>query len=180
MTSWATYIANTEAVVGVAVVVSALLLLWHRRREVIVLMGGLGVELTVFLTTNYVVDRPRPDVPRLNATPSTSSFPSGHVAASVVLWAAIALTVGVVTTNRGRPDRGMAVGGGAPGARRLRPRVPRMHHPTDVLAGALLGALGLAASIFATRWAAAAAAAVPSRTRWRRPSRPSFKTAGAR
>ena len=33
-------------------------------------------------SANTLVDRPRPDVPRLDSTPSTSSFPSGHIAAT--------------------------------------------------------------------------------------------------
>jgi len=151
VTEWATYIANTEGVVGVALVVSIFLLARRHWREVVVLMGGLAVEVTVFLTVNYLVERPRPDVVRLNDTPSTASFPSGHVAASLVLWAVIAIIVGVVTTNR--VARAIAW---VPVA--MLPlliafaRVYRgMHNPTDVLAGALLGLMALFCAIAAGR-----------------------------
>jgi undecaprenyl-diphosphatase len=97
LTRYATYIANTEGVVAVVIVATAALLIGRRRREAMVVAGGLMMELFTFLTVNYVVDRPRPDVPRLNATPATSSFPSGHVAASVVVWGVIALVVMVLT-----------------------------------------------------------------------------------
>jgi membrane-associated phospholipid phosphatase len=178
VTSWATYIANTEAVVGIALFVSLLLLLRRRWRDVILLMGGLVVEVTVFLTVNYIVDRPRPDVPRLNETPSTSSFPSGHVAASLVMWTSIALLVRVVTTNRFA--RAVAWGPGVvlPALIAFARVYRGTHHPTDVLAGAILGVLALVAGVLAAR----TFAITDSRRRVvdQRAEPPSLETAGVR
>jgi membrane-associated phospholipid phosphatase len=151
VTSWATYIANTEAVVGIALLVSLLLLVRRRWPEVILLMGGLLVEVTVFLTVNLLVDRPRPDVARLNETPSTSSFPSGHVAASLVMWASIALLVGVVTTNRFARTVAWMPLVVLPALIAFARVYRGMHHPTDVLAGALVGGLALGAGVLAAR-----------------------------
>jgi undecaprenyl-diphosphatase len=151
VTEWATYIANTEGVVAVALVVSILLLVRRHWREVVVLMGGLVVEVTVFLTVNYIVDRPRPDVVRLNATPSTHSFPSGHVAASLVLWAAIAIIVGVVTTNRFARAVAWVPVAVLPLLIAFARVYRGMHNPTDVLAGALLGLMALVCAIAAGR-----------------------------
>ena len=53
-----------------------------------------------FLTVNAIVDRPRPDVPKLGSEPSTSSFPSGHIAATVVLWGAVVLLFCSASTYR--------------------------------------------------------------------------------
>ena len=53
--------------------------------------SALVVEIAVFLTTNYTVRRPRPPIEHLGSTPSTFSFPSGHVAATVVLYGGIAV-----------------------------------------------------------------------------------------
>jgi membrane-associated phospholipid phosphatase len=38
-----------------------------------------------------VTGRPRPDVPHLDRAPPTSSYPSGHVGASVALYASFAI-----------------------------------------------------------------------------------------
>jgi membrane-associated phospholipid phosphatase len=179
VTQWATYIANTEGVVGVALVVSLLLLVCRHWREVVVLMGGLVVEVTVFLTVNYLVERPRPDVVRLNDTPGTASFPSGHAAASLVLWAAIAIIVGVLTTNRFARAIAWVPAVVLPLLIAFARVYRGMHNPTDVLAGGLLGLMALTCAIAAGRvWSAAEA-------RRHVPARPgvepaTLKTAGAR
>ena len=130
VTSAATFMANTLPVVVLLVLVAAVLVLLHRWREALFLVGALGFELTVFLVANAIVDRPRPDVPRLDSTPSTSSFPSGHIAATLALWCGTALIVNGTVRNRvvrivawvarrpGEPDRG------------VRPDVPG-HAPPD-------------------------------------------------
>ena len=78
ITKVATAAVNTLPVVVVAAVVVGLLALRRRWREAAFLTIALFLEITVFLSVTFVVDRPRPDVPRLNSTPATSSFPSGH------------------------------------------------------------------------------------------------------
>jgi undecaprenyl-diphosphatase len=156
LTKYATYLANTEPVVAIAAVVTGLLVAFRRWREAIFLAASLAIELSVFLTVNYTVARPRPDVVRLNATPSTSSFPSGHSAASLVLWVGIAIIVAVLTTNVL-----LRVLSWLPVATLvwLVPfaRVYRgMHHTTDVLAGLALGAAALGVGCLVARtWVAA-------------------------
>jgi undecaprenyl-diphosphatase len=87
----------------------------------------------------------------LDSTPSTSSFPSGHIAATLALWCGTALIVN--GTVRNRVVRIVAwvvailVSLTVAFARTYR----GMHHATDVVAGALLGAGALAASAFAVR-----------------------------
>src|SRR5437016_9915840 len=99
ITKVATSALNTLPVIAVAAVVVGLLALRRRWREAAFLVIALTVEITVFLSVTFVVDRPRPPVPRLNSTPATSSFPSGHTAAAVVLFAGIALIVTCLTHN---------------------------------------------------------------------------------
>jgi undecaprenyl-diphosphatase len=101
-------------------------------------------ELLVFLVVTAVVNRPRPDVPLLDAAPPTSSFPSGHTAAAVAFYGCLA----VIVLRQLRP-RWLAVTIATllclvplvVGISRL---YRGMHHPTDVVFGALGGGLWLA------------------------------------
>ena len=68
----------------------------HRRStgaQIGFLVGALSLEITVFLTATLLVDRHRPIVPRLDATPPTSSYPSGHTAASIALYVGLAIII---------------------------------------------------------------------------------------
>jgi undecaprenyl-diphosphatase len=88
-------LGNTWVVVGVGVVGAvAAWSSFHSWRPAVVLAVALGGELAVFLTTTALIDRPRPPVPHLDAhLPPTSSFPSGHTAAAVCLYGALAAVV---------------------------------------------------------------------------------------
>src|SRR5262249_19654196 len=100
ITKYTTFLANTEPVVGIGIVVAVILVVRHHGREAMFLVSCVVLEVTVFIGVNFVVDRPRPQVTHLNSLPRTSSFPSGHVAASVALWLAIALIVTILVSNR--------------------------------------------------------------------------------
>lgn len=90
---WAGMLGSTPAVLAGTLVVAPLAVAvtrtWGPALFVAVAVFG---ELTLFLATTALVDRHRPDVPQLNPNlPPTSSFPSGHVAAAVVLYTSAAL-----------------------------------------------------------------------------------------
>ena len=91
LTSFASTLANTPVVVAVAGIVAAVFAAARRWKEAALLVVGLTLEVTVFLTATFLVDRERPQVPRLDEAPPTSSFPSGHTAAAVVLYVGLAL-----------------------------------------------------------------------------------------
>jgi undecaprenyl-diphosphatase len=180
LTQYATYVANTEPVVAVAAVAAVLLALYRRWREIIFLVGALALELSVFLTSNSLIDRPRPDVPRLNSTPSTSSFPSGHVAAAIVLWVGLAIVVAVVTTNVVARVVSWVPVAVLPITIAFARVYRGMHNPSDVIAGALLGALALAVACFVARlWAASMQQRRPAAAGSARPS-DALHPAGAR
>ena len=85
-------IGNTEYVIGVAVLVS--LLVWWRTKQwwyAIIPIVAISLQATVFVAATHVVGRDRPNVERLDPTPPTSSYPSGHVGASTALYVAFAL-----------------------------------------------------------------------------------------
>jgi membrane-associated phospholipid phosphatase len=146
-----TDMADTFEVAGVAAIVTIVVLFRRWGRHAFLLVAGLAIELSVFITANKIVARPRPAVSHLGGTPSTYSFPSGHTAATVVLYGGIAVIVMVATT-------------------RLWPRIVMWtlavvltvavglsrvyrgeHYPTDVLAGLLLGIGSLVAGVFIIR-----------------------------
>jgi undecaprenyl-diphosphatase len=109
------------------------------------------IESAVYRTTTLVVERPRPAVHRLERLPPDASYPSGHTAASVAVYGAIAL---LLSAHLRRRRSRVAVWAVALGLAALVAfaRVYRgMHHPLDVAAGALVGAGALVVSVLAAR-----------------------------
>ena len=151
ITSVATWFVNTVPAIAIAAVITAVLAVRRRWREAAMLVLALALELAVFLSVTFVIARPRPDVVRLNATPSTSSFPSGHTAAATVLFAGLAIIVTCCTRNT--TIRVLMILLAVAGATVVGfGRVYRgMHHPTDVFAGVLLGGACLLVSVLAVR-----------------------------
>ncbi|MEU8502201.1 diacylglycerol kinase family protein [Streptomyces lavendulae] len=138
-------LAGTEGVIAVTLVcVAALLMLPPAPRwaEAVFLGASVAVQSAVFLVVTSLVERPRPDVPRLDGAPPTSSFPSGHVGGAVALYGGLAVLLLMRTRSRGRylmagvlllvpPAVGLS-------------RIYRgMHHPSDVLGALLNGAVTL-------------------------------------
>jgi membrane-associated phospholipid phosphatase len=142
---------NTLPVILAAAVVGGLLAMRRRWREAAFLAIALVVEISVFLSVTFVVARPRPDVVRLNSTPATSSFPSGHTAAATVLWVGIAIIVMCCTANVWARVASwllaVLVVANVAFARTYR----GLHHPTDVFAGALFGLACLTVAALAIR-----------------------------
>jgi membrane-associated phospholipid phosphatase len=135
------HIGETLSVVAVAAVIVIVLLLLRHWRSALFIATALVLEVTVFLTLTAVVHRARPDVPKPEQVPPTSSFPSGHTAASVTLYLSVAVLIARHVRNR--VVRVLVILAGLlPGAFVAVSRVARgMHHPTDVIAGFLLGIL---------------------------------------
>jgi undecaprenyl-diphosphatase len=106
-------------------------------------------EGTMFVLITLAVHRNRPPVTHLDISPPTSSFPSGHTAAAVCCYGAIAAVL--LWRYRQPVLRAAAVGVAVllpllVAASRL---YRGMHFPTDVLASLLLGTTWLTAT---TRW----------------------------
>ncbi|THA80134.1 phosphatase PAP2 family protein [Streptomyces sp. A0592] len=145
LTAGLSLLASTEGIVGVTLVcVAALLALPSAPRwvEAVFLGASVAVQSAVFLVVTFFVERPRPDVPQLDGAPPTSSFPSGHVGASVALYGGLATLV--LSRTRG-PWRYLTAGLLllVPPAVGLSRVYRGMHHPSDVLGGLLNGAATL-------------------------------------
>jgi undecaprenyl-diphosphatase len=132
---------NTHAILAVGLVAGAVALALVRRwRPVAFLLLLMLGELTLFLASAAIVGRPRPDVPPLDPHLPTSSYPSGHVAATICLYAGIAILV-VPRTRRLWGVLSLVPVIVMPllvaAARMYR----GMHHPTDILGSLVLAGL---------------------------------------
>jgi membrane-associated phospholipid phosphatase len=139
-----TGMAQTTTAIGVTVVVVLVLRWrlgrWHESGIFVAVMAG---ELLIFLGVTAAIHEARPPVPRLDAAPPTSSFPSGHTAAALALYGGIAVMAFWLYGRRRATAMAAVVLFLVPvyvgGSRLYR----GMHYPSDVLAGALLGGLWL-------------------------------------
>jgi membrane-associated phospholipid phosphatase len=157
VTSFGSNVGATLTVIGIAALVVAVLA-WKRWWPAAAfLTTALCIEVTVFLTTTLVIDRNRPAVGQLDAAPPTSSFPSGHTAASIALYAGIALIATSTINNRALRTVAWVTAIVAPISVMVSRLYRGMHFPTDVAAGAILGICSLVAALLVVRTAVAVA-----------------------
>ncbi|MFF3883828.1 diacylglycerol kinase family protein [Streptomyces sp. NPDC001914] len=145
LSSVASEAGNTLTVVAITLLTCLGLLLIPRLpmwRQAIFLAVAVSLQSLVFLAVTESVDRHRPEVDRLDASPPTSSYTSGHTGAATALYAGLA----VLVLSKVRGPWRKVVGGLLlllpllVGAARL---YRGMHHPTDVLGGLTNGGLSL-------------------------------------
>ena len=136
--------ANTQTVIAV-MAATVLFLRWrlHRWYEGWVVVAAITGELVVFLAVTATVHRPRPPVHRLDVSPPTSSFPSGHTAAAVALYGCLAVLLLWVCGRRTSTLVGATALFAVPVVVGLSRLYRGMHYPSDVLVGAVGGGLWL-------------------------------------
>jgi membrane-associated phospholipid phosphatase len=141
------YLAETTTVIGVgALLFFGARLAWKRWGDSLLVLAALVGEVALFLGLTALVDRNRPMVHRLDEAPPTSSFPSGHVAAAVVLYGVVAIIASRHLRSRAVIVLLWLVAIIVPlavGAARL---YRGMHFLTDVVAGGVLGTAWLTVS----------------------------------
>jgi undecaprenyl-diphosphatase len=132
-------LADTPVIIAVTVVVAVILRLrLHRWREPLFLAGAVSAQALVFFLATLIIDRSRPDVPKMDESPPTSSFPSGHTSAAVALYAGLALVLALLarrTWVKALCWSLLLV----PVAVALSRMYRGMHHPSDVAASFLNG-----------------------------------------
>ena len=137
-------LSGTRAVIviSVATAVLAYAVTGNRRLVLFVALAVIG-EVLLYWVTTQVVGRTRPDVPDLTSgLPTGASFPSGHVAAAVVVYGALAVLVGAGASGWWRRAVVVLPVLVVP-AVALSRVYEAAHHPSDVLGGAVLGSLWL-------------------------------------
>src|SRR5262249_28953181 len=118
---------------------------------------ALCVESATYYVTSAAVPRQRPTVPRLEDLEPDTSFPSGHTAAAVAVYAGLVLLL----TSRMTSSLGKALLW--TGAILIITYIALsrmdegMHPPLDVIGGALMGIGAILVALWACRAAGAAA-----------------------
>ena len=152
VTNDVSHLANTGTIIISTIAACTIYWLIARRlRDVLPVAIAVVAQSMVFLLTTLLIDRPRPDVPKLDQSPPTSSFPSGHTGAGSALYFGLVMlclrrfpSVGarVVTT---------IVFGLVPFAVATARLYRGMHHPTDVVFGLLNGLVCATIAVLALR-----------------------------
>jgi membrane-associated phospholipid phosphatase len=144
--------------VGLIAIVCAFLRKWRIAAFAVFV---LVVESATYRLTSIVVPRERPDVPRLEDLPADASYPSGHTAASIAVYAGLVLLLTSRFKSRGARITLWLAAVLLPVVVALSRMYRGMHHPLDVAGGLVVGVGAVIVLLFACR-AAGAAAAVPA------------------
>jgi undecaprenyl-diphosphatase len=143
-TVWGSDLADTFIkIAATAVLALVLWLLWRRWIEPLMLVIPLVLEASAFITITWLVQRPRPDVNRLEGSPVDSSFPSGHVAAATA-YGALVVIVFWHTRNRWARISVVSLCTAVIAVVGLSRMYRGMHFLSDVVAGVVLGAASVA------------------------------------
>ena len=138
--SWVgSHLAETATVLAIVAVVVLILCLHRRFLATVFFVSAIAVEAATYLATTLVIDRPRPHVVRFENLGPGASYPSGHTAAGVVIYVGIAMLVLAYVKNRAARVAAVVIAVVAPVAVALARMYRGMHHPIDVISGALIG-----------------------------------------
>lgn len=141
---------DTMAILGVMAAVTIVLAVLRKWRATTFVPMAMLAEITTFLAVNQLVGRERPPIDKVGPLPGTFSFPSGHVAATLVCWAGI----GVLLVAYGFVKSGMLVviAGSVMAAAMAWARVyAGMHYTIDVIFGFAMGVAALVLAVLVLR-----------------------------
>ena len=135
VTHYGSLLGSTVIVVALTAVGCLLLArLGRGPRLPVFLAVAVAGQTALFLLASMVVDRHRPPIPQLDVAPPTSSFPSGHTAATIALTCGVAFCL--ARTRPGHRLRALAwfLAVALPAFVLLSRLYRGMHWPTDVAA----------------------------------------------
>lgn len=133
-------LGNTGAIIGAMLVVAIALRLASKKWTLSVfLVLAVSAQALVFLLVTLTISRQRPDVKKLDDSPPTSSFPSGHTGAATALFLASALLVAWYVRRRWVRILGITLLVAVPLLVAYGRLYRGMHHPTDIVGAYLNG-----------------------------------------
>jgi len=133
-------LGNTGAIIGAMVVVAVTLRLASKKWTLSVfLVLAVSAQALVFLLVTLTISRQRPDVKKLDDSPPTSSFPSGHTGAATALFLASALLVAWYVKRRWVRILALTLLVAVPLLVAYGRLYRGMHHPTDIVGAYLNG-----------------------------------------
>ena len=112
---------------------------------------ALAVESGSYRATTLVIHRHRPPVHRLESLPVNAGYPSGHTAASIAVYGGLALLLTSRVAHRGARTLIWAIAVVIPMFVAFSRMYRGMHHPIDVLGGAIVGVAALSALTLVAR-----------------------------
>jgi membrane-associated phospholipid phosphatase len=164
LTHIGTLFGETVTIVGLTAITFVVFrVVFHRWRESVVLLICVVGQSLIFLVTTILIDRDRPPVPHLDDSPPTSSFPSGHTAASTAYYLGTALIVAWHTRQVWLRWLLVVVGVLLPIMVATCRMYRGMHYPTDTSTSFLLGLALLAVAFRALPLAPASRERAPDR-----------------
>jgi membrane-associated phospholipid phosphatase len=116
----------------------------------------LAVESATYRVSSLVVPRERPSVHRLEDLPADASYPSGHTAASIAVYAGLVLLLTSKLTDRRARIAAWALAVLLPVLVAMSRMYRGMHHPLDVASGVVIGIGAITVLLFACRSAGCA------------------------
>ncbi len=159
-------LGNTGAIIGAMVVVAIGLRLASKKWTLSVfLVLAVSAQALVFLLVTLTISRQRPHVKRLDDSPPTSSFPSGHTGAATALFLASALLVLWYVRRRWVKILGLTLLVAVPLLVAYGRLYRGMHHPTDIVGAYINGITSVtiaATSVLGRGWRRGDAGGDPS------------------
>jgi undecaprenyl-diphosphatase len=144
VTHLTTWLAETPTITLLTLAVAVIArIVWKRWRDFLFVAIAVIGETKAFLVVTVLVQRSRPAVPHLDPAPPTSSFPSGHTAAAVAFYGALALLLSARVRRTLLSVVLWALAVVVPLTVAASRMYRGMHYPTDVAAGLVLGATWL-------------------------------------
>jgi undecaprenyl-diphosphatase len=144
-------IGDIPFIPALVIIVAVAAAIMRRWRVFGFVVGAILVEVATYRLASLIVHRDRPAVPRLDTLPVDQSYPSGHVAASIVVYIGLALLISPFVRDGRLKALLWAIAIALPLVVAASRMYRGMHHPIDAGAGVLIGLGAVAIALFATR-----------------------------